>query len=97
MKRLLSLALTLLSFAAFAGPLSLRLGEIKKITVSRKITKVVVSDPEVLDAKLQGNVLQLRGKISGISEVTVWTTANEQIGLDVHVTPSGIYALSRAD
>lgn len=96
---LLILTVVLVSGSAWAGPMSLALGETKFLVFMARSAKVELSDASVVAVKTSRSGVELRALRAGVSEVTLRLNGGETYEFAVHVTPSGahLYSTNRAE
>jgi hypothetical protein len=96
---LLIVTMLLVSTGAWAGPLSLALGETKFFGFSARSTKVELSDDSVVSVRTSRSGVELQAKRPGVSHVTLRLRGGETYEFDVHVTPRGaeVYSTNRAE
>lgn len=97
--KLLVVAVALVSTSAWAGPMSLWLGQTKFIMYTGRFTKVTVSNPSVVTVQAMKGGAEVRAKDPGVSKVSLRTRGGEKFEFDVHVTPRGaeVYSTNRAE
>jgi Flp pilus assembly secretin CpaC len=97
--KLLVVAVAVVSTTAWAGPMSLWLGQTKFIMYNGRFTKVTVSNPSVVAVQAMRGGAEVRAKDPGVSKVSLRTRDGEKFNFDVHVTPRGaeVYSTNRAE
>jgi hypothetical protein len=97
--KLLVVAVALVSTAAWAGPMSLWLGQTKFISYNGRFTKATVSNPSVVAVETLKGGAEVRAKVAGVSRVSLRSRDGEKFEFDVHVTPRGaeVYSTNRAE
>lgn len=97
--KLLVVAVAVVSTSAWAGPMSLWLGQTKFIMYNGRFTKVTVSNPSVVMVQAMKGGAEVRAKDPGVSKVSLKTRDGEKFEFDVHVTPRGaeVYSTNRAE
>lgn len=97
-KRMVAMAVLLISSAVSAAPLSLWPGQSELLGLQRKIAKITVSDTDVVMVVRQRVGAELRAKAPGIAHVEMRTTDGFVFDFDVHVTPRAeVYSVNRAE
>jgi hypothetical protein len=96
---LLILTVVLVSGTAWAGPMSLALGETKFLVFMARSAKVELTDASVVAVKTSRSGVELRALRAGVSQVTLRLNGGETYEFAVHVTPSGahLYSTNRAE
>ncbi len=85
----LSLLLALVAFPAFAGPVGLSVGEVKRVTVSQRLARVEATDMARVEIAYKGATVTLTGKETGRTTVKMVTVDGAEVSLDVHVVSPG--------
>ncbi len=95
--KLAAVVALLVAFPAFAAKqVSVNVGKTKVVAVSQKVAKVVVSNPEVVQARQERSAVSLTGRESGKALVQIRTVDGVEVDLMVHVTQGGdIYMVGR--
>ncbi len=90
-------ATALVAGSASAEPLSVWVGQTKKVTLSVQIAKVSVDDASILTAKKGTNGVDLVGASTGKTAIHLSTVDGDQYDFVVHVTSEGgrVYEVSR--
>jgi hypothetical protein len=96
---LVLVAVALASSSAWAGPLSLWIGETKFLGFQSRSAKVTISDPSVIEVETSRSGAEIRAKRPGVSHVTLKLHGGETYEFAVHVTPKGaeVYSTDRAE
>lgn len=74
---------------AHAEPVSVAVGQTKRVTLSVQVARIDVSDKEVLSAKKLSRGVEISGSALGKSELKVTTAGGDELTLVVHVTNPG--------
>jgi hypothetical protein len=86
---LVAAAVTLSAGTAAAEPLSVWVGQTKKMTLSVQIAKVTVDDDSILSARKDSSSVDLVGSSIGKTSLHVKTVDGDQFDFVVHVTSTG--------
>lgn len=92
-------AVALVSSAAWAGPLSLWMGETTFLGFQSRSARAEVSDPSVIEVQTSRSGAEIRAKRPGVSRVTLKLHGGTTHEFVVHVTPKGaeVYSTDRAE
>jgi hypothetical protein len=96
---LLIVAMVLVSTGAWAGPLSLAMGETTFLGFTARSSKVQLSDESVVAVKTSRSGIELSAKRPGVTQVTLLLPQGQKYEFSVHVTPKGahLYSTNRAE
>jgi len=90
-------AAVMVSASAWAGPMSLWVGQRQTLYIFSRISKIEISNPAVLRASTVPSVgLNLRAVAAGVSEIKISCKDGSTYAFQVHATPGAeVYSVNR--